>query len=86
MKSSNNNNNHILLLFLTMTQGSRIYDAVYSLDWNLLPLKYRRTYQLMVLHAQRTQVFYVADVKPLNMELFLHVSSMLNISNNFMAN
>lgn len=48
---------------------------MYSLDWDLLPLREARTYQLLVQHAQRSQIFYVAEVKPLNMEMFLNASS-----------
>lgn len=55
-------------------QGSGIYDALCSLDWNLLSVEEQAAYCFLAQHAMKSPVFYVADFKPVNMETYLAVS------------
>lgn len=61
--------------FALKLQSERIYNGLCTLKWYELPLAEQKMYALLLVHAQEPKVFYLAGVKPLNMDTYTKVSS-----------
>lgn len=63
-----------LIIIFQKLQTTNLLDKINTVEWYLLPNRHTRTYQMWVHHSQQLKIFYIAKIKPLNMQTSLSVS------------